>query len=268
MRLNRGPMGGGGGGSGAGPGAGGTGLGRGGGAVSGSGPAPACPAAAAAATAWGLVEVDCGSRRSVAPPPLREGASGQVSAGGGPSARVARGADSRRNPPPPPRVLRGCPQPRPAPLGRGPARATPAALGLGCRGRGTPWGPAGKAGCRGPGEVGGRRTVSALRPSWGGGALTAAQRPFPAAVAPFPALPAQRWQQVQEAPGPSAPTGWGRGRSLSLSSARLCVGLARAPVSFLSPSLSLVVTRLLRRGRCGSHVPLSKPQVPSGVLGD
>lgn len=157
MRLNRGPMGGGGGGSGAGPGAGGTGLGRGGGAVSGSGPAPACPAAAAAATAWGLVEVDCGSRRSVAPPPLREGASGQVSAGGGPSARVARGADSRRNPPPTaqsaarlPPTPAGAPRPWSGPrhAGRSGPRVQGSGYALGPGGQG--WVPGARRGRRAP----------------------------------------------------------------------------------------------------------------------
>lgn len=99
MRLNPRPMGGGGEGPGAEPGAGGAGLGRGcGGAVSGRGPAPPVrpqppPPPPGARLKW---TVDLG--RSVVPLPLREGASGQVSAGSGLSAHRARGADSRRRP--------------------------------------------------------------------------------------------------------------------------------------------------------------------------
>lgn len=158
--------------------------------------------------------------RSVAPVPLREGASGQVSAGGGPSARATRrGAGSRGL-----RGLRGCLAPRPASLGRGPARAPPAALGPGGRGVGVrprSW-RGGRA--RGSVGVGGRRLAFALRPCRGLGALAAAPRPYPAPHAPVPAPPAPAVAAGAGAPGPSWPTGRGPGPSPS----RRAAGALRA----------------------------------------
>lgn len=236
-----GPMSGGGGGLGRGLGAGGAGLDRGGGAVSSRRPAPPVrlplppslsPPLPGAWSRWTV-----GLGRSVAPVPLREGASGQVSAGGVPSARATRrGADSRGRS----RVLRGCLPPRPASLGRGPARAPPAALGPGCRGVGVrprSW-RGGRA--RGSGGVGGRRLAFALRPCRGLGALAAAPRRSPAPHAPVPAPPAPEAAAGAGAPGPSPPTGWGPGPSRSRRAAGLCVRPALALASFLP-----VVPRLL-----------------------
>lgn len=176
-----GPIGGGGGGPGRGLGAGGAGVGRGGGAVSSCRPAPPVrlplpPPLSPLPGAWLRWTVGLG--RSVAPVPLREGASGQVSAGGVPSARTTRrGADSRGRS----RVLRGCLPPRPASLGRGPARAPPAALGPGCRGG---WcAPSVLEGWTGAGFRRGRRAPLGLCPPalTGPGRARSCSAPFPGA---------------------------------------------------------------------------------------
>lgn len=213
-----------------------------------------------------------GPGRSVAPLPLREGASGQVSAGGGPSTRAARGADSRRRP----RALQGRPPPQPAPRGGGPARAPPAVPGPGCGDRCALWDRKDRAAFGGPGEVGGCRSASALRPCRGGGA---APRPFPAPESPVPAPPAP---EAAAGAGSARPLGSqrvGRG-SIPLALVGSALRAAGSRTRFLPPSLlsrrhsaawakavwlscSSLSPNLMCPRRCPGTSPCFSPSLPS-----
>lgn len=122
-----------------------------------------------------------------------------------------------------------------------------------------PGGPAGRA--LGAGSP--ARSACAARPfcppalpgagAGGWGAFIPSRRPTP---------PSPRSARPETAaagagmPGPSAPTGWGRGPSLSRPWARPCVPLARAPASFLSPPSFPSSPRRLGQG-CVAFVFLS-----------
>lgn len=158
-----------------------------------------------------------------------------------------------------PGALRGRPTPGPAALGRSQARAPLAPLGPECGRRCAPWGPGGSGlGRRESGEVGVRRTAllpSGLARGWGGGWGAFIPSRLPTPPSPRSARP-ETAAAGAGMPGPSAPTGWGRGPSLSRPWARPCVPLARAPASFLSPPSFPSSPRRLGQG-CVAFVFLS-----------
>lgn len=231
-------------------------MGRGGGAVSGRRPAPPVrpPPPLLPPGAWLRRTVGLGW--SVVPLPLRRGVSRQVSAGGGPSASAARGADSRRCP----RTLRRRPPPRPPSLGRD-RHAPPRPL----RARGVSGGVRPGARRRGLGAGGSGRSGSTAWPLTSGPAGVRARSLLPRVPSRRPALgsPLPRWQQVQGAPGPSSSAGSGPVPFPWRSSARLCMRPARALASFLLP----VVTLQLVRRLCGFYFTLSPNLMcPPGCL--